>query len=55
MTHMKLRFPFQKRRRARHRDDPSEVFRTFVHVLAQMHAHARTPGQANLAAHREKS
>jgi hypothetical protein len=41
MTHRKFRLPFQKRarRRAPRRlDDHAEIFRTFVHVLARMHA-----------------
>ncbi|WP_442754703.1 histidine kinase [Methylocystis sp. JAN1] len=41
MTHRKFRLPFQKRGRrrpARRPDDHAEIFKAFVHVLAQMHA-----------------
>jgi hypothetical protein len=40
---MKFKLPFGRRarRRARRSDDPSEVFKTFVHVLSRMQAHAR--------------
>ncbi len=57
MTYMKWRLPFGKRgrrRAARGRENPSAVFKTFVHVLAQMHAHARPTGHPNLAATEEK-
>ncbi len=55
MTHMKIRLPFGRRgrRRSRQLDDPSHVFRTFVHVLGQMQAHAR--GAAAETAAPEKS
>jgi hypothetical protein len=39
MMQKKLRLPFAKRgrrRTARRHDDPDAVFKTFVHVLAQM-------------------
>lgn len=44
MTQLKFRFPFARRgrRRSRRSDDPSAVFKTFVHVLSQMQAHARS-------------
>ena len=36
---IKMRLPFSRRRRPpRRADDPSEVFRTFIHVLAQLRA-----------------
>ncbi len=43
MTQRKFRLPFQKRARrrsARRLDDHAEIFRTFVHLLAQMQARA---------------
>lgn len=38
MTIKKIRLPFQKRgrRRATRVDDPAQVFKTFVHVLARL-------------------
>lgn len=43
MTHLKFKLPFARRSRRRpRRDDPSEVFRTFVHLLSRMQAHAKT-------------
>lgn len=57
MTQMKLRLPFQKRGRgrrpARRCDEPAAVFKTFVHVLAQMRAHARET-QTQMDPHPEK-
>lgn len=44
MTHRKRRLSFlnrAKRRPPRRDGDPATVFKTFVHVLAQMQAHAR--------------
>jgi hypothetical protein len=43
MMHKKFWLSFGKRsrRRPRHADDPTVVFKTFVHVLALMQAHAR--------------
>lgn len=43
MMHKKFWLSFAKRgrRRPRHADDPKVVFKTFVHVLALMQAHAR--------------
>jgi hypothetical protein len=43
MTHLKFKLPFARRgrRRPRRSDDPSEVFRTFVHLLSRMQAHAK--------------
>lgn len=41
---MKMRLPWTKRHRRRHGrhvDDPAEIFKAFVHVLARMHANAR--------------
>lgn len=49
MTHLKLRLPFSlrtRRRAQRPHDDPGDVFRTFVHLLSQMQAHARSPSPA---------
>jgi len=43
MTQRKFRLPFQKharRRPARRLEDHTEIFRTFVHLLARMHARA---------------
>jgi hypothetical protein len=57
MTHRKLRLPFVKRARRRsirRHDDPADVFKTFVHVLSQMHAHNRI-SRAPDPASREKS
>lgn len=45
MTRKKLPRPFQKRSRRRAAsgsDDPAAVFKTFVHVLAQMQARGAT-------------
>jgi hypothetical protein len=42
---IKMRLPFSmrgRRRLARRDDDPAEVFRTFVQLLAQMRAQARS-------------
>ena len=36
-----LRFLKRRRRNERRREDPLVVFRTFFHVLTQMHAHMR--------------
>jgi hypothetical protein len=60
MTNSRWRFPWIKRGRGRraplHRNDPSAVFKTFVQVLAQLHATSRTPCHAPLAAsHPEKA
>lgn len=48
MTHLKLKLPFsiRPRRRLRRREDPADVFKTFVQVLARMQAHARGPSPA---------
>jgi hypothetical protein len=52
---MTFRLPFGRRgrRRPRRLDDPSQVFKTFVHVLGRMQAHAR--GAAAETAAPEKS
>jgi hypothetical protein len=52
MTALKRRLAFSvwtRRRPPRLRDDPADVFRTFVHVLAQMQAHARNASPAGEA------
>ncbi len=55
MTHLRLRLPLSlraRRRASRRHDDPAEVFRTFVHLLAQMQAHARSPSSTGAEAER---
>jgi hypothetical protein len=50
MMHKKFWLSFGKRgrRRPRHADDPTVVFKTFVHVLALMQAYAReSPAEAH--------
>ena len=44
MTMKKFRLPFQKRgrRRVMRADDPSQVFKTFVHVLARLQSNGTT-------------
>ncbi|WP_424361448.1 histidine kinase [Methylocystis parvus] len=45
MTQIKFRLPFQKRGRrrpSRRPDDHADIFKTFVHVLARMHARSAT-------------
>ena len=57
MTIRKLRLSLSgrgRRRMARRQEEPAEVFRTFVHVLAQMRAHARA-GHASVAPVAEKN
>ncbi|MGJ0510414.1 MAG: histidine kinase [Methylocystis sp.] len=43
MTHLKLKLPFARRgrRRPRRSDDPSAIFKTFIHLLSRMQAHAK--------------
>ncbi len=57
MTHLKLPTTFARRTRrrtARASDDPCAVFKTFVHVLAQLRAESRAM-PASAAMRREKN
>jgi hypothetical protein len=48
MTHRIFRLPFRKparRRTPRRLEDHADVFKTFVHLLARMHARSACPAE----------